>query len=148
MTRPRPAASCFVDHQSPSLPFFGKLCGKLPGQGQRRTSKSWNRSSSPRTLSSTGPASVEARPLCHFLVSCQYQSEALPLAWSCQRSRVEVSCQPRRRSCHQFCSSQALPLLCHHVSGSEDLRQLRPLVELGERLAMAAAEKKTKRLLN
>ena len=137
-----PAASSFVDHQSPSSPFLGKLRVKLPGQGQRKTSESRCRSSSPRTLPSTGPLSVEARPLCHFLVSCQYQSEALPLAWSRQRSRVEVSCQPRGRSCHQFCSSQALPLLCHHVSGSEDLRQLRPLVELGERLAMAAADKK------
>ena len=135
------AASSFVDHQSPSSPFFGKLTIKLPGQGQRRTSKSRNRSSSPRTLSGAGPVSVEARPLCHLLVSCQYKSEALPLDWSRQRSRAEVSCQPRGRSCHQFCSSQALPLLCHHASGSEPLRQLRVLVELGERLAMARKKK-------
>ena len=136
------AASSFVDHQSPSSPFLGKLTIKLPGQGHRRISKSWNRSSSPRTLSGAGPASVEARPLCHLLVSCQYKSEALPLDWSRQHSRAEVSCQPLGRSCHQFCSSQALPLLCHHVSGSELFRQLRVLVELCERLAMARKKKK------
>ena len=133
-----PSASSFVDHQSPSSPFAGKLFVKGPGQGQRRTSKSWNRSSSPRTLSGAGPVSVEARPLCHLLVSCQYTSEAPPLDWSCQRSRVEVSCQPLGRSCHQFCSSQALPLFCHHVAGSVALRQLRVLVALGERLAAMA----------
>jgi hypothetical protein len=42
--------------------------------------------------------------------------------------------------CHQFCSSQALPLFCHHVSGSADLRQLRVLVLLGDLLAMALAK--------
>ena len=135
------AASSFVDPQSPSSPFGGKLCGKLPGQGHRRTSKSWYCSSAPRTLSGAGSVSVEARPLCHLLVSCHCTSEAPPLDWFCQRSRAEVSCQPRGRSCHQFCSSQALPLLCHRGSGSEYLRQLRVLAELGERLAMARKKK-------
>ena len=141
-------ASSFVDHQSPSSPLLGKLFVKGPGQGQRRTSESRNRSSSPRTLTGGGPASAEARLLCHRLVSCHCWSEAPPLEldWSCQpascqRACEEVSCQPRGRSCHQFCCSQALPLFCHHGSGSEDHRQLRVLVLLGDLLAMALAKK-------
>ena len=46
-----------------------------------------------------------------------------------------MSCQARGRSRQEVCSSQALPLFFHHVSGS--LRQLRALEVLGERLAIA-----------